>query len=246
MHVKICGLTLPEHAAAAHEAGVAFVGLMFATESRRRVTVEQARRVTEALPPREAPAAANLELAGDGLWFERCARALTARIAAGRPLVVGVFADQPPSLVNSIAEAADVDLIQLSGHEPWEMALALRRPVIKTLRAGPGVSAGELLASAEAGTAVLCLLDAHVPGQLGGTGERADWGIAAVVAQGIPLVLAGGLDAANVGEAIGSVRPWAVDVSSGVERDGIKDPALIAAFVQAARTAEMETVVYGS
>ena len=232
MRVKICGLTLPEHAAAAHHAGAEFIGLVFAERSRRRVTVEQARRIAAALPPRGAPPAESLTLTTGGLWFERCAAALDDLIGLGRPLVVGVFADQPVTLINSIAEAADLDLIQLSGDEPWEICLELRRPAIKTLRAGADADPAGLLASVETGTASLCLLDADVPGQLGGTGRAANWSVAAEVARTLPLMLAGGLTPGNVAEAVARVQPWAVDVSSGVERERVKDPDLIRQFVQ--------------
>jgi phosphoribosylanthranilate isomerase len=238
VRVKICGLTLPEHAAAAHEAGAEFIGLMFAERSRRRVTVEQARAITAALPPRTEPPAAVLPLGESGLWFRRCAEALDRLIARGRPLVVGVFVNQPATLVNSIAEAADLDLIQLSGDEHWEMSLTLRRPVVKALRIGAGTAVGDVLASVEAGTAALCLLDADVPGEFGGTGQSADWQVATEVARSLPVMLAGGLTPVNVAEAGGRVRPWAVDVSSGVERDGVKDVGLIHGFVRAAKGAD--------
>lgn len=83
----------------------------------------------------------------------------------------------------------------------------------------------------------VALLDAFVEGVAGGTGDRADWELAAGVNRMRPVLLAGGLDADNVGEAIRRVRPLGVDVSSGVETDGRKDPLKIAAFVAAARKA---------
>jgi phosphoribosylanthranilate isomerase len=129
-------------------------------------------------------------------------------------------------------------LIQLSGDERWEICLQLRRPAIKALRPVNGSPcAPDLIRSAEVGTASLCMLDADVPGAYGGTGQRADWDVAADIAAALPLMLAGGLNPANVEEAIRTVRPWAVDVSSGVERDGVKDVELIRDFGRAARSA---------
>jgi phosphoribosylanthranilate isomerase len=93
----------------------------------------------------------------------------------------------------------------------------------------------EVLARVEAGTASLVLLDTAVAGRLGGTGQRFDWGVGRRVAEALPILLAGGLTPANVGEAIRQVRPWGVDVSSGVETDGVKDPEKIRAFVAAVR-----------
>jgi anthranilate synthase/indole-3-glycerol phosphate synthase/phosphoribosylanthranilate isomerase len=72
------------------------------------------------------------------LWFERCAAALESLLERRRPLLVGLFADQPASLANSIADVLDLDLVQLSGHEQWEDCLLLRRPVIKAERVAPG------------------------------------------------------------------------------------------------------------
>jgi phosphoribosylanthranilate isomerase len=238
MHIKICGLTRPEHVEAAASAGASFIGFMFAERSRRHVTVEDAKRLSAVLPPRDQRAVESLQLAQPGLWFQRCADALDALIARGRPLTVGIFANQPVALVNAIAEAADLDLIQLSGDERWETCLQLRRPAIKALRADGGCTcAQDLLRVAEAGTASLCLLDAEVPGEYGGTGHLADWDIATQLASSLPLMLAGGLTPANVGDAIAAVRPWAVDVSTGVERDGVKDTNLIHDFVRAAQRA---------
>lgn len=238
MHVKICGVTRPEHVEAAVGAGAAFIGFMFAEHSRRHVTVEDTKRLSAALPPRTGPALRSLPLEGTGLWFHRCADALSDLIARRRPLTVGVFVNQPAALVNAVAEAADLDLVQLSGDEPWEICLQLRRPAIKALRPVEDCSCTQhLIRSAEAGTASLSLLDADVPGAYGGTGQRADWSVAAEVAASLPLMLAGGLTPDNVGDAIRTVQPWAVDVSSGIERDGRKDVGLIHDFVRAAQQA---------
>lgn len=246
--VKICGVTLPEHALAAMAGGAAMIGFMFAEKSRRRLTVEQARGILAALPARDETAVENLTLVEGGTWYERCAVALTGLIERRGPLRVGVFANQPVSLMNSIAETLDLDLIQLSGDEPWESCLRLRRPAIKALRARFGDMAVDLQGTIEAGTAALLLLDAHVPGAFGGTGQRADWLVAAALAKAQPLLLAGGLDSANVAEAVARVRPWGVDVSSGVEQDGVKDVDLIREFLRAARgvaTEEIGTASHG-
>ncbi|MFN8558906.1 MAG: phosphoribosylanthranilate isomerase [Dehalococcoidia bacterium] len=244
VHVKICGVTLPEHATAAREAGATFIGLIFAEQSRRRVTVEQAKRVVAALPPRDEPPSVALPLpAGHtgALWFERCAAALDGLATRRRPLVVGVFADQPASLVNSIADAVPLDLVQLSGHEDWESCLLIRRPVLKTERVAAGADPGEVTARAEAGTASMLHLDTAVPGHLGGAGVTFDWQIGRAIAARLPVLLAGGLTPDNVGVAIATVRPWGVDVSSGVETEGLKDVAKIAAFVRAAQAATLAT-----
>lgn len=240
-HVKICGVTQPAHVEAACAAGADFIGLVFAEQSRRRVTVEQAKQLTAILPPREGPPLIALPLpAGHTgmLWFERCAGALESLLARRRPLVVGVFAGQPASLINSIADVLALDLVQLSGDECWEDCLLLRRPVIKTERVAAGDRADAITARAEAGTASLLHLDTAVHGHFGGTGTPFDWQIGRAVAECLPVLLAGGLTVENVGEAVRAVRPWGVDVSSGVETNGVKDVEKIAAFLAAVRAAE--------
>jgi phosphoribosylanthranilate isomerase len=244
VHIKLCGLTHPEHVETAATLGVEFIGLVFAERSRRRVTVEQAKRLVAVLPPRE-PAGPTLTLGGGGLWFDRCADALDRLAEARRPLLVGVFADQPPSLVNSIAEAVGLDLVQLSGDEHWETALQMRRPVIKTVRTEPGMGVPAMRLRLETGMAHLLHLDAYVEGELGGTGRLASWELGAGLAEEMPVMLAGGLTPDNVLDAVTAVRPWAVDVSSGIEREGVKDVGLMQEFVQAARSAAVGMGMHG-
>jgi phosphoribosylanthranilate isomerase len=98
-----------------------------------------------------------------------------------------------------------------------------------------------VLEEAELGTANLCLLDTDTEGLLGGTGQVFDWSVAAEVAREMPVMLAGGLTPLNVVEAVLTVRPWAVDVSSGVEIDGAKDERLIREFVDTVHAAETAT-----
>jgi len=216
--VKICGLREPAHALAAAEAGADFVGLVFA-ESRRQVTVEQARAIVHALGE---PLAA----AGGG------AESIEALLRRKRPLTVGVFAGADVETINRTAEAVGLDLVQLSGDEPWDMCDKLSRPVLKSVRVRDGTSAEEIIAALRPGA--VPLLDTHAEGALGGTGRPFDWSVAAEVARRLPVILAGGLTPENVGEAVRRVRPWAVDVSSGVETAGVKDVGKIRAFIAAA------------
>tara|TARA_A100001391_G_scaffold97812_3_gene64820 strand:- start:591 stop:1235 length:645 start_codon:yes stop_codon:yes gene_type:complete len=165
-------------------------------------------------------------------------------IAALPPLVttVGLFVDAAPDTVAGILDQAPLDLLQFHGDETPEYGAAFRRPWIKALRMRDGADpAAEARRFAAAGARGL-LVDSYVPGVPGGTGERFDWSrLPADLA--LPLILAGGLDAGNVAEAIRTVRPWAVDVSGGVEafdeqgrrRGGIKDRDAVSAFIRAAR-----------
>ena len=235
--VKICGCMQVADAMAAADAGADFVGVIFAAESRRRVSLDEAAQIVGALgrPLRELeqddpPPLHPGRFDSIDAWFAHGADALERLLARKRPLVVGVFKDQPVEEINEVAEETGIDLVQLGGDEPWSDLLLLTRQAVQSLRPRPGVSAADLVSSIEPGSALACMLDpSH------GTGTSSDLAVAREIAERIPLWLAGGLTPDNVGEAIRAVRPWLVDVSSGVETDGAKDPARIAAFVAAAK-----------
>ncbi len=219
--VKICGVSDPKHARAAAALGAEFVGMVFAP-SRRQVTLGQAKRIATALgkgagPP---PAAATTDVIEEAL-------------RSRRPLLVGVFADQDADTINSISEECGLDLVQLSGSEPWEICGLLDRPVLKCMKVREGQPAREILEGI--GKGALVLLDPYVEGAYGGAGKTLDWRVAAEVAAQAPVMLAGGLAPENVAEAVRTVRPWAVDVSSGVETEGVKDVSRIRAFIEAAK-----------
>ncbi len=247
--VKICGNRTPEDVIAAAEAGADFVGLMFA-ESRRRVDVAEGGAMVAALgspladrevtPP---PAPKRHEREQVEPWFQFGADLIEAYLRAKRPLTVGVFADQPIHEVNIIAEKAGVDLVQLSGDETWDDCLMVSKPVIQVAHVSPLDSPSEALEEGhiEPGFALALMLDsAHGPYR-GGSGQPFNWEIAQRLAELVPLVLAGGLSPENVGEAITTVGPWTVDVSSGTETDGRKDHDKVRAFIEATRAADAET-----
>ena len=119
--VKICGVSEPRHARAAASYGADLIGVVFAP-SRRQVTMGQAHRIADALGERSGPPAVP------------SVAAVEERIRAGRPLLVGVFADQDADTINAIAEEVGLDLVQLSGSEPWEACAPLNRPVLKCLK----------------------------------------------------------------------------------------------------------------
>ncbi len=223
-YVKICGVSDPRHARVAAACGADFVGIVFAP-SPRQVTMGQAKAVAKALGKKPGKPLA----ASDAATVE-------AALKARRPLLVGVFADQNHDTINQIAEEVGLDLVQLSGSEPWDVNAHLQRPVLKCMKMRDGETAADLLAHYHGGA--LLLLDPFVPGVYGGTGRTLDWAIAAEIARKTPTVLAGGLTPNNVGEAVRSVQPWAVDVSSGIETEGVKDPQKIRAFIAAAKSAD--------
>jgi phosphoribosylanthranilate isomerase len=160
-------------------------------------------------------------------------RDLLAALPRGTFEAVGVFVNESPARVDEIAEMTGLDLVQLSGDEPVELNGRLNRPVVRTVHVDGATTAEQI--SARVAGSHLIHLDAKKAGRYGGTGASFDWRIARSAGELGTVLLAGGLSAANVAEAIEVGQPWGVDVSSGVERDGVKDPELIRAFVRAVR-----------
>ena len=158
--------------------------------------------------------------------------------AAVGPFVtlVALFVDERAEQVNAVLEALPIGLLQFHGDESASFCGQFARPWIKALRVRPGTDI-PAQAEAYAGSRGL-LLDAWQEGVPGGTGKTFDWSLAQAGCS-VPLVLAGGLHAGNVAQAIAMVRPFAVDVSGGVEASpGIKDPGRIEDFVAAVRAAD--------
>ena len=159
--------------------------------------------------------------------------------------VVGLFVDPRPESVRVALDEVALDLLQFHGDEAPDLCASFERPYIKAIAVKPGV---DLLHYASRYTGARALLfDAFQPGDLpGGTGTTFDWS-ALPERLPRPLVLSGGLTPQNVGGAIRQVKPWGVDVSSGVEaagedgrsRKGVKDPAKIAAFIREVRNADV-------
>jgi len=156
---------------------------------------------------------------------------------------VGLFVNQPSAHINEVAAAAGLGAIQLQGDERPTQADELTRPVIKAI-------ALERVTDEEVDSwpsRRLLLVDAHDPVRRGGTGRLADWTKAAALAARRPIVLAGGLNAENVEEAIGRVRPYAVDVASGVEASpGVKDHAKLDAFFEAVKRTHGSSEPFGA
>jgi phosphoribosylanthranilate isomerase len=150
--------------------------------------------------------------------------------------VAGVFVNASLDEVAAAVEDMQLSMIQLHGDEgPAFCAEAARRTGAKVIKALRVHSSADIQA-AEAFRTDFHLLDAHRPGKPGGTGASFDWELARAHRSGVPVILAGGLVPANVAQAIEVVRPFAVDVASGVESaPGIKDHELMAAFAAAAR-----------
>jgi phosphoribosylanthranilate isomerase len=217
--VKVCGITAVDDACVAAEAGADMLGFIFYDQSPRYIAREAAALIVGAVR---------------GIYGARS------------PRFVGVFVDEAQACVEATLEAVGLDLAQLHGSEPPAMIAGLAPRAFKAIRPRRRAQAQAALdayrATAPDGAHVPQLLvDAYHPQQKGGTGRQADAGLAGWLAGRVRLLLAGGLTPDNVGAAVRSIRPWGVDVSSGVERrPGAKDPARVRAFVQAVRSADLK------
>ena len=207
VRVKICGVTRVEDAVRAAYLGADAIGLNFWPRSKRCVDVATAREIVAALPP--------------------------------LVMAVGVFVDQSPDEIRHAASGAGLSAVQLHGAEGVAACAGHAIPVYKAFRCAardgsPGLPWADEVA-AYAGEVAGVLLDAAGAGP-GGTGRACDWTLARALAEELPVLLAGGLTPENVAEAIAAVRPWGVDVASGVESSpGVKDPDLMARFIRAAK-----------
>jgi phosphoribosylanthranilate isomerase len=185
---------------------------------------------------RDADAIAAAEMGADAIGFifwpgsPRFVDPYRARtIAAALPRLVrtvGVFVDQPTEYIAAVANLVRLSAVQLHGDEMPRAVAAVGRPTIKSIRLGANLS--------EWPSNVTLLVDAHDPVKKGGTGTQVDWNVAAAIAAQRPVLLAGGLTPGNIADAIARVRPFGVDVSSGVETSpGIKSHERMQALFKA-------------
>jgi phosphoribosylanthranilate isomerase len=207
IRVKICGNTNLEDARQAVEAGADLLGFIFYPKSPRKISIGDARAISRAL--------------------------------RGRAILVGVFVNEPIETVRQAVADAELNLAQLHGEETLANVAAFGGAAFKAMKRAmvAGTNAEEYAAAGptDPGRPQL-LLDADHATLYGGTGQRADEGLAATLARQHRLLLAGGLTPENVAAAIAAVRPWGVDVASGVEAEpGRKDHARVSRFIDEVR-----------
>jgi phosphoribosylanthranilate isomerase len=167
-------------------------------------------------------------------WIDVGVARLISRAVRHRAQVVGVVADENEQELFRLLVEAELDWVQLHGDEPSDLVSALSPHAYKAVRVG----GPEDLATAQRYGGLLLLVDAKVTGKLGGTGRTVDPALVEPLARSRDVILAGGLTPENVGELVRAVRPWGVDVASGVEvAPGVKDLRRVAAFVRNAREA---------
>ena len=215
--IKICGITRVADGVAAARLGADAIGLNFWSGTPRFVEVGRAREIADAVPP------------------------FVTKVA--------LFVNPEAAYVRATLDAVPLDLLQFHGTEDPDFCRSFGRPYLKAVHMKDGVDLLEYAALYE--DAAGLLFDSFWPGDLpGGTGRAFDWSrlAPAVLAKlPAPAILSGGLDPSNVTAAIAAVHPWAVDVSSGVEerdeagkpRKGLKDAALMAAFIEGVRNADV-------
>ena len=215
--IKLCGNRSATDLINAANAGADLLGIIFA-DAWRRVAIDDAREMVRAMRGETDHA----------------------------PPVVGVFADQPADEVNRTADAIGLDMVQLHGTEQPEYWALIERPLIVARRISSALTPEEAEAEltrvsdfAERHNS-LSLIEPHVEGEPGGAGVSLSFDLAERLARRFSFILAGGLNPETVGEAIGAVRPWGVDVSSGVETNRVKDPAKVGRFVYEARRASAQ------
>lgn len=210
VRVKICGITSVTDALMAVAAGADALGLVFYPASPRAVTVQQAREICAAVP--------------------------------AFVTTTGLFVDPSAEQVDAVLAHVPLSLLQFHGDESADLCEAFTRPYIKALRIAKTGVGDELVGEigrrvAAYPSACGILFDTFVAGTAGGSGEAFDWTMLAASLPASfrqPLILAGGLHADNVADAICTTRPYAVDVSSGVEREpGIKDSRRLQSFMRA-------------
>ncbi len=197
--------------------------------------------------PQDAVCAARLGVDAIGLVFHGPSkRAVTVaqatEVVAALPAFVtsvGLFVNEDAEVVREVLRQVPLDLLQFHGDESRDYCESFARPYIKALRMKPDLDLATAVSEHPHARGIL--LDAWHRDQPGGTGSQFDWRLARAMPAAVPMILAGGLDQDNVAEAIASLRPYAVDVSSGVEQGaGIKPPALLQAFVAAVRAADAQ------
>ncbi len=210
--IKICGLRTTEHITTAVESGADMLGLIFYEPSHRYITPEQVQDLVQANTSLSEPAPGK-----------------------STPDLVGVFVNKESDFINAVIDQAGLHFVQLHGTESPEKLREIKRPVIKAL---PLQQASDLdLIERYKAYAWRLLLDTPTP-SWGGSGQTHDWQLTSQAARQARILLAGGLTSDNVVEALRLVRPWGVDVSSGVETNKQKDSSKIQAFIQQIRQFE--------
>jgi phosphoribosylanthranilate isomerase len=197
--VKICGFTRVDDAVFAARSGVDAIGLVFYPPSPRNVSIEQAKKIVDAIP---------------------------AFVS-----VVALFVDEQVSQIHDVLQAVPIDCLQFHGDETPDFCRIFGKRYMKAIRMQSETNLPALVKAYHDASGLL--LDAYHPNAKGGTGNQFNWDLVPKECA-LPIILAGGLDESNIRQAIVKLKPYAVDVSSGVEeKKGLKDNAKMATFLKA-------------
>jgi len=209
--IKVCGMTDMAEASGVIAAGVDALGLIFVEASPRNIVPEKAREIVASLPP----------------FVD----------------AVGVFVDQELDVVNDIVKYCGLTVVQLHGSESPQYCEAVNARVVKTFSIRPDAEVSEInpFYDPYLDTVSGILLDTFHEKMAGGTGQTFDWELIHKCRPAAPLILAGGLSPDNIADAIRQVRPFAVDVNSGVEiSPGVKDIGAVERLVESVRATDRE------
>ena len=254
--VKICGLTNCEDALAACRSGANLLGVIFAEKSKRKIDMDSAKGIVEAVRKfGERSDRVAIEVKSNGSVLSNiAAKSMALEQASRRPLVVGVFQNQSLEYVKQMVEECGLDMVQLHGQEGMEAANGKNFgvPALRVVDIESGGN-GQTRNSKDIAKDILnhvtndplaILLDTSIKGakEGGGTGVTFDWSIAeSLQSLGLPVIIAGGLNPDNIGDAVTEVMPWGIDVAGGVEAGpGKKDLDKVEKFVSRARNAAVE------
>ena len=212
--IKICGLQTAREAIAARDMGADFLGFIFVAGAKR--CLDSAYAKSEITKLKTSPSSNH--------YYK----------------TVGLFADQPIETVNRIAAECNLDVVQLCGGESLTYCNTVSKAVIKSVHikeSGTQEDQRQLVAKLKQleNNGYLVTLDSFWKGKYGGTGTTFDWNVAQNLAINHQFLLAGGLTPENVTLAINKIKPWGVDVSSGIETNGRKDVKKISEFIRAVR-----------
>ncbi len=209
VRIKICGVTTPADAALAAQFGADAIGINFYPRSPRCVSEKQARAILAELPAFIEP--------------------------------VGLFVNETFAHIHAMAQRLALRTLQLHGDRletlPRDGYRYVPAFAVRDAHSLEQIDAYVQSCRREGQLPAALLVDAHVAGAYGGTGQQAPWEMLESYRPTVPLIVAGGLTPANVAEAVRRLRPWAIDVASGVESSpGVKDPDKLRAFIEAARS----------
>ena len=217
--IKICGVRDGDSAFVAASSGADYFGVVLVEGVRRQLTPFRAQEVVRDFRIRARDHRVN-------------------RLRQKSTQVVGLFRNQDARWVNTTARQVDVDYVQLNGEEDEAYMRAMWKPVIRQVRIKSDMSHDELsdLVDHHLSMDRIVLLDRYDEHTPGGSGKTFDWSIADGIADREGVLLAGGLNPENVSSALQKLNPWGVDVSTGVETDGVKDHSKIRAFIETAKS----------